>query len=204
MGLFCEWHTGNFFEVDSGPHLGIGLRGPVKEHPHRGRGLAVGILASQMGDPDNPDNVVPLFKGCPDWPGGPSFFLEDFTVNDGSTAIEKWQLSLGKHLPHLHGNGVYRIDIHVSWDKVWAGIWKVEKTRSPEGLLTPDYAFMGQAFWPDEGTGVGAHFKSSYPEDINDRGHGNVFIGSGFADPENNARVDNIYIAHWRNKSHFP
>ena len=26
MGLFCEWHTEDFFDVDSGPHVAIALR----------------------------------------------------------------------------------------------------------------------------------------------------------------------------------
>ena len=42
MGIFFELHTEDFFEVDSGPHVAIGLRGPVREDPHRGRGLAIG------------------------------------------------------------------------------------------------------------------------------------------------------------------
>ena len=199
MGLFCEWHTGDFFDADSGPHLGIGMRGPVQAHPHRGRGLAIGILASQMTDPDKPGHVVPLFRGCPDWPGGPSFFLEDFSVNDGVTGIEEWQLSLGKPLPQLHGNGIYRIDVHVSQNTVWAGIWQVREMQSAGGRSSRDYSFIGQAIWPDEGPGPGKHFKSPHSEDINDRGCGNVFIGAGFADPETNARVDNIHIAHWKN-----
>jgi len=34
MGAFYEWHTESFFEVDTGPHIAIGLRGPEKEKPH--------------------------------------------------------------------------------------------------------------------------------------------------------------------------
>ena len=48
MGIFFELHTEDFFEVDSGPHVAIGLRGPVREDPHRGRGLAIGM---HEGDP---------------------------------------------------------------------------------------------------------------------------------------------------------
>ena len=28
MGVFCEWHTEDYFEVNSGPHIAIGMRGP--------------------------------------------------------------------------------------------------------------------------------------------------------------------------------
>ena len=31
MGIFFEWHTGNYFDVDTGPHIAIGLRGPVNK-----------------------------------------------------------------------------------------------------------------------------------------------------------------------------
>jgi hypothetical protein len=128
MALFCEWHTEDFFEVDTGPHVAIGMRGPIEDDPHRGRGLAIGILANEVSDPDDPDHPVPLFKGCPDAPGGPSFFIEDFSLNDGVAPIRKWQLSLGHDLPQLQGNGIYRIDIHVSLGQVWVGVWKVTQT----------------------------------------------------------------------------
>ena len=62
MGLVCEWHTENFFDVDSGPHLAIGLRGPTDEAPHNGRGLAIGVLANRLclpEDPDNPGTFIP-------------------------------------------------------------------------------------------------------------------------------------------------
>ena len=116
--------------VTIGPHVAIGLRGPLEEDPHRGRGLAIGILASQMNNPADPDHPIPLFKGCPDPPGGPSFFIEDFTLNDGIAPISEWQLSPGQGLSRLQGHGIYRIDIHVSWGQVWAGVWKVTEKRS--------------------------------------------------------------------------
>ena len=106
MGMVCEWHTEDYFEVDSGPHIAIGMRGPVKHDPHRGRGLAIGILANRAVDPADPDNPVPLFRGCMDPPGGPSFFIEDFTVCDGMTPVREWQLSTGQDLPDLQGNGL--------------------------------------------------------------------------------------------------
>ena len=198
MGIFFEWHTEDFFAVDTGPHLAIGLRGPVKEDPHRGRGLAIGILASQVSNPDDPDHPVQLFRGCPDPPGGPSFFIEDFSLNDGVAAISKWQLSLGQHLPQLQGNGIYRVDIHVSLGCVWAGVWKVTKKPSVDGVVTRNYTFMGQAICSDEGPGYSGNPGSPCPLEAPDRGRGNAFIGSGFADPETRSRVENIYIAHWK------
>ena len=197
MGLFCEWHTEDFFDVDTGPHVAIGLRGPAKEDPHRGRGLAIGILANEVCLPEAPDQPVPLFKGCPDSPGGPSFFIEDFSLNDGIAPISDWQASPGRHLPGLLGNGIYRIDIHVSKNQVWAGVWKVTKKQSPDGSVSRDYVFLDQVACSDEGFGLKG---SPCPEDPADRGRGNAFIGSGFASPETRSRVENIYIAHWKTR----
>ena len=194
MGLFCEWHTEDFFDVDSGPHVAIGLRGTLKDDPHRGRGLAIGILAGQLPLPEDPGVMQPLFRGCPDWPGGPALFVEDFSRNDGETPIEKWQLSPGKHLPALLGNGVFRIDIQVSQDQVWAGVWCV--TESPGG--SRHYSFMDQVACSDRAPGFAG---SPCPELAEDRGRGNAFIGAGFADPDNRSWVDNIYLAHWRTGS---
>jgi hypothetical protein len=194
MGLFCEWHTEDFFEVDSGPHVAIGLRGTVVDDPHRGRGLAIGILAGQLPLPEDPDVMQPLFRGCPDWPGGPAFFVEDFSLNDGETSIEKWQLSPGRHLPELLGKGVFRIDIHVSKDHVWAGVWEI--TGSPGG--SRDYRFMDQVACSDRAPGFAG---SPCPELTEDGGRGNAFIGAGFANPDNRSWVDNIYLAHWRTGS---
>lgn len=192
MGLFCEWHTRDFFDVDTGPHVAIGLRGTVADDPHRGRGLAIGILAGNMPSPDNPELMASLFKGCPDWPGGPAFFVEDFSLNDGTAPVESWQLSPGRHLPDLLGSSVYRIDIHVSRDHVWAGVWKVvEDAVSNERR----YDFLDQVACSDKHPGFSG---SPCPEQPQDRGRGNAFIGSGFADPDNRSSVGNIYLAHWK------
>ena len=199
MGVFCELHTENYFEVDTGPHIAIGLRGPVKQDPHRGRGLAIGILASQLINPEDPDHPLELFKGCPPPPGGPSFFIEDFTINEGTAPIRQWQLSPGQDLPQLRGYGIYRLDIHVSKDQVWAGIWEVSKQGSGKDEAGPDYSFLGQASCTDEGPGYSGNPCSPCPEDDLDRGQGNVFIGTGFSDPETSCWIDNIYIAHWKN-----
>ena len=51
MGVFCEWHTEDYFEVDSGPHVAIGMRGPVEADPHRVRGLSIGILDNHLPNP---------------------------------------------------------------------------------------------------------------------------------------------------------
>jgi len=192
MGLFCEWHTEDYFEVDTGPHVAIGMRGSVETDPHRGRGLAIGILANRTSDPNDPDKPVELFKGCPEPPGGPSFFIEDFTVCDGKTPISEWQLSLGKPLPGLKGYGVYRIDIHVSKDGVWAGVWQV--TDIPMRA----YTFLGETFCPDTSAGFGNTLKNKGCEDVSDQGRGNAFIGTGFSDPNTRSFMNNIHIAHWK------
>lgn len=199
MGVFCEWHTEDYFEVDSGPHIAIGMRGPVEADPHRGRGLAIGILANHVPNPDDPDKPIQLFKGCPDAPGGPSFFIEDFTVCDGKTPISEWQLSHGKGLPGLQGHGIYRIDIHVSRECVWAGVWQVFTKRSENGETSRDYSFLGQTYCPDTEPGFTSNMKGMGVEDALDRGRGNAFIGTGFSDPDTRSRVENIFIAHWRN-----
>ena len=196
MAVFCEWHTEDYFEVDSGPHLAIGMRGPVRQDPHRGRGLAIGILANRSSDPDQP---VDWFKGCPDPPGGPSFFIEDFTVNDGKTPTCEWQLSVGQDLPELRGHGIYRIDTHVSRDRVWAGVWQVRINRSTDGELAREYTFMGETSCPDKLPGLGGSFDGLGGEVLQDRGQGNAFIGTGFSDPKTRSHVDNIFIAHWKN-----
>ena len=198
MGLFCEWHTEDYFEVDSGPHVAIGLRGPVEDDPHRGRGLAIGILANRMTNPDDPEHPIELFKGCPDPPGGPSFFIEDFTINEGTAPIKDWQFSPGQDLPQLQGNRIYRLDIHVSKDQVWVGIWEV----TPAGTSGADgYHFLGQAICTEEGPAYTGNPDSPCPEDPLDRGKGNVFVGTGFSDPETRSRISNIYVAHWKNRT---
>lgn len=199
MGVFCELHIENLFEVDTGPHIGIGMRGPVNNDPHRGRGLAIGILASHLDNPEQADDPIQLFKGCPGPPGGPSFFIEDFSINDGAAAIEDWQLSPGQALPQLQGYGVYRIDVHVSLGQVWAGIWKVTKKHSSDSTAVKSYTFLGQLGCCDEAPGYSGNPESPCPELAADKGQGNVFIGSAFADPETSSWIDNIYIAHWKN-----
>ncbi len=199
MGVFCEWHTEDYFEVDSGPHIAIGMRGPLEDDPHRGRGLAIGILANSAINVDNEGHRVPLFIGCPDPPGGPSFFIEDFTVCDGTTPISEWQLSVGQHLPDLSGHGIYRIDVHVARDCVWAGVWKVNLNRSGDGDPVREYSFLGETYCPDPTPGLPAHLAGMACEDRQDRGVGNAFIGTGFSDPQSRSRVENIFIAHWKN-----
>ena len=201
MGIFFEWHTEDFFAVNTGPHLGIGLWGPVKEDPHRGRGLAIGILASHMNNPDDPDHPIPLFEGCPGPPGGPSFFIEDFSGNDGIAPIRDWQLSKGQPLPSLRGSHIYRIDIHVSADNVWVGIWQVIEHQNTVGTSHRSYAFLAQGTCAEEAQTPGGAIRPC-PHATPDRNRGNAFIGTAFADPETRSRVDNIYIANW--KGSFP
>ena len=148
-------------------------------------------MASRLRDPANPDVTAPLFTGCPDWPGGPSFFVEDFSLNDGTAPIADWQLSPGKHLPALTGNGTYRIDIHASKAHVWAGVWQVNDNNGKRS-----YTFLDQVACSDTRLGFSG---SPCLEQADDRGRGNAFIGAGFADPDNRSFVDNIYLAHWKN-----
>jgi hypothetical protein len=193
MAVFCEWHTLDYFDVDSGPHIAIGIRGPVEETPHHGRGLAIGILANRVSKNDETGEFIPLFKGCPDPPGGPSFFIENFTLCDGVAPISAWQLSLGQSLPRLRANAIYRIDIHVSWGSVWTGVWEITERHSVDGESTREYIFLGQSACSNEDSGPICR------EDETDRGQGNAFIGTGFSDPHTSSRVENIYIAHWKN-----
>lgn len=199
MGVFCELHTEDYFDVGTSPHIAIGMRGPVEDDPHRGRGLAIGILASRMSNPEDPEHSIELFKGCPDPPGGPSFFIEDFTINEGTRPIREWQLSPGQDLPELRGNCVYRIDIHVSKDDVWAGVWKVSQPSTEFVRSVAVYEFLGQTACSAEMPACSGDPDSPCPEDEADRGQGNAFIGTGFSDPQTRAWIDNIYIAHWKN-----
>jgi hypothetical protein len=200
MGVFFEWHTEDYFEVDTSPHIAIGMRGPLEEDPHRGRGLAIGILASHMINPDDPDHPIELFEGCPGPAGGPSFFIEDFTINEGTRPIKEWQFSRGQELSELNGNNIYRIDIHVSRDNVWAGVWQVSNQVTESVKTAPVYTFLGQTSCTAQGPAYSGNPDSPCPEDEHDRGTGNAFIGTGFSDPETRAWIDNIYIAHWKNK----
>lgn len=183
MGLFCEWHTEDYFEVESGPHVAIGLRGPRKDDPHRGRGLAIGILSGEA------------FEGCPPAPGGPSMFIEDFTINEGTAAARDWQLSRGLALPGLCGNRVYRLDIHVSPGQVWAGVWEVV---TKAGIRTNDYKFLGQTACSAVMPACSDELSFPCPEAEEDQGVGNAFIGTGFSDPHTRSWMDNIHIAHWK------
>ena len=204
MGIFCEWHTEDYFDVDTGPHIAIGLRGPVEKDPHRGRGLAIGILASEMPDPADPAKRIDMFTGCPPSPGGPAFFIEDFTINEGTAAIRDWQLSRGQALPLLVGHRVYRIDIHVSKGQVWAGVWMISETPSAMGKIGRDYQFIGQTRCSPEMPACTRDAAAPGPEAALDKAIGNAFIGTGFSDPETLSWIDNIYIAHWKSLPRRP
>ena len=198
MGIFCEWHTEDYFDVDTGPHIAIGLRGPVIEDPHRGRGLAIGILSSQMPDPEDPAKRIDMFTGCPPSPGGPAFFIEDFTINEGTAAIRDWQLSRGQALPLLRGHCVYRIDIHVSKDQVWAGVWMLAEPSSAMGETGQDYQFIGQTCCSADMPACKGDAAAPCPEAALDKAIGNAFVGTGFSDPETLSWIDNIHLAHWK------
>jgi hypothetical protein len=198
MGIFFEWHTEDYFDVDTSPHIAIGLRGPLVDDPHRGRGLAIGILAAYMDDPENSGQSIELFKGCPSPPGGPSFFIEDFSINEGTAPISEWQFSIGQDIPGLIGNRRYRIDVHVSKGQVWAGIWMVSKATTSSGQSQPEYRFLGQTCGSDDVPAFSGDLDAPCPEDVLDRGQGNAFIGSGFSDPDSRSWIENIYIAHWK------
>ena len=190
MGIFFEWHTEDFFSSPDGPHLAVGIRGPVEDDPHRGRGLAIGILASDAPDPADSEKRIRLFEGCPPAPGGPSYFIEDFSINEGTAPIPSWQMTDGKAMPELANGGVYRIDIHVSTGTTWAGIWQVmEDGRA--------YRPLGQASCCEGGPASQDGPPGPCPELPEDIGIGNAFIGTGFASPATKSFADNIYLAHW-------
>ncbi len=191
MGMFLEWHTEDFFDSPDGPHLAIGLRGPTTEDPHRGRGLALGILASRVIDPASPERMIPRFEGGPEPPGGPAFFIEDFSINEGTAPIQAWQMTRCKPARALQNDGVYRIDIHVSKGNAWAGIWQVSGTGG-------DYRLLGQSSCCEGGPASGVGPCGPCPEATGDIGVGNAFIGTGFANPLTRSWLGNIYIAHWR------
>ena len=197
MGVYFEWHTEDYFDVDTEPHLAVGMRGPTRSHPHRGRGLAIGILANSMIDPETPDRPVALFRGCPDLPGGPSCFIEDFTNNNPGVPAEDWQLSVGKPLPQLRGNRVYRIDLEVGDERVWAGVWEIKKQQTRTGEMQHAYTYLGEVISPDPARSLK---RTSCVIEAADRAVGNVFIGSGFADPETTSWIGQLHIAHWKNR----
>lgn len=190
MGIFLEWYTEDFFNSPHGPHLAVGLRGPLESDPHRGRGLAIGILASHAPDPSTPGHMLPLFAGCPEPPGGPAFFIEDFSINEGTAPVTSWQMSRCQNAENLGNAGTYRIDIHVSTLNVWTGIWKRQPDREA-------YLPVGQASCCDGSSGEPGGCAGPCPELPADTGMGNAFIGTGFADPDNRSYIDNIFIAHW-------
>lgn len=186
MGLFFEWHTEDFFDAPENAHLAVGLRGPRPDDPHRGRGLALGMLACRTRRRDG--DIVPLFSGCPEPPGGPAVFLEEFTVNDGRSAISNWQLTECRPVPALRGGGVYRVDLHVSRTAVWAAVWE---------RRGDDHRFLVQTSTVLDPPRAAGEDPPSSAEHPSDRGWGNVFIGNGFARPDNRSFVDRIVIAHW-------
>ncbi len=193
MGIFFEWHTEDYFKPGSSPHVAIGLRGPVVDDPHRGRGLAIGILSSHMPDPQNPEKMLELFSGCPPYPGGPAFFIEDFTINEGTAPAVEWQFSPGRHLPELRNNRCYRVDVHVSKDQVWAGVWMLSDNSN-------EVKFLGQNSCSGDMPASRASSEGPCPELPEDRGVGNAFIGTGFSDPKTSSWIDRIHIAHWKNR----
>jgi hypothetical protein len=189
MGMFLEWSTADYFDVPHGAHLALGMRGPVPEDPHRGRGLAIGMFSNRTTAPDGSD--VELFAGAPEPPGGPGMFLEEFTVNDGHRPIHEWQLSRCRDLPALVGHRTYRIDLFVSRNAVWTNVWEVLSDRSHRFL---DHTNCGLHPPRDDRPAP------SCAEDPGDRGVGNAFVGNGFAAPDNRSRIEALFIAHWPNR----
>lgn len=186
VGLFLEWSTTDFFDTPEGPHLALGLRGPVPDDPHRGRGLAIGIFANRTTGPDGSD--VELFAGAPEPPGGPGMFLEEFTVNDGHRPIHEWQLSRCRALPGLTGHRRYRIDLAASRASVEASVWEI--------LADGTYRFLDRTSGALHPPRNGRPAPSS-AEDPGDRGVGNAFIGTAFTRPDTRSRIDALYLAHW-------
>lgn len=185
FGLFFEWETADFFDSPYSPHLAAGLWGPRRDDPHRGRGLAIGFFAAFSLDKDG--NQVPQFSGAPPHPGGPAMFIEDFTVNDGNEEIADWQLTECRLLPDLAGNRRYRIHLLLSDSDVRAFLWEV--------LADNTCRFIDQISCTDDPpqTGLPQPYCGVYESD---RGVGNVFVGHGFARPDNNSRIESLCIAH--------
>ena len=191
MGMFFEWHTADFFDAPVNAHLAVGLRGPRADDPHRGRGLALGMLSASTRDATGA--VLPLFAGCAPPPGGPAMFIEEFTVNEGRAPIPDWQLSQARQLPGLGGSGVYRVDLHVSDTRVWAAIW-----QRLDGGEDSRYRFMAQTgthLHPPLAGGGRPHPASALHSD--DQGVGNGFIGCGFSRADNQSRIEQLHLAHW-------
>lgn len=187
MGLFFEWHTADYFDAPANAHLAVGCRGPLASDPHRGRGLALGMLSNAATNEHG--QAVPLFSGCADPPGGPALFLEEFTVNDGHHAINDWQLSEALQLPRLRGDAVFRVDLLVTRTGVEASVWERQGQR---------YDWLGHrstGLHPPAGRGVGPHPHAGLHEE--DQGVGNAFIGNGFAREDNRSIIDSLFIAHW-------
>jgi hypothetical protein len=176
LAMVFEWHTADFFCSPQAAHLAAGLCGPLPEDPHRGRGLALGMLCNRGPGPDGAPTT--LFRGCPDPPGGPAMFIEDFTINEGTRPAADWQLSDCVRLPELAGDGVYRVEIQVSVSAVWAGVWR------RAGAGNPDYRWLGETASRGLAAEPGAR--------------ANAFIGQGFAREDNHSWIDHWTLAHWR------
>lgn len=175
MAMVFEWHTEDFFRAPEAAHLAAGLCGPMPEDPHRGRGLALGMLCNRGSGPDG--SPAPLFRGCPDPPGGPAMFIEDFTINEGTRPAAEWQLSDCVHLPELAGERSYQVELQVSRSAVWAGVW----LRTGRGV--DDFRWLGE-------TG-----SRRLPREPGPRV--NAFIGQGFAREDNRSMIDHWTLAHW-------
>lgn len=179
LAMTFEWHTADFFSGPQTAHLAAGLCGPRPEDPHRGRGLAIGTLCNRGSGADGAP--VELFRGCPDPPGGPAMFIEDFTRNEGTSPPADWQLSDCVRLPQLAGDGTYRVEIQVSVSAVWAGVWQ------RRGGGEPDYRWLG------------ATGSTGLPMEPGARA--NAFIGQGFAREDNRAWIEHWTLAHWRTRA---
>lgn len=187
MAAYFEWHTADFFDGPVNSHLAVGLRGPLVDDPHRGRGLALGMLSSETRGRDG--QKIPLFSGCASPPGGPAMFIEEFTVNDGQREIPSWQLSEARILPALGPDSIYRVNLEVSKTAVHAAIWQRDGRQ---------YQFLGQTdtqCHPPSAYGGRKHPCSGmHPEDS---GVGNAFIGNGFAREDNQSFIAGLVLAHW-------
>lgn len=179
VAMVFEWHTRDFFEAPQAAHIAAGLCGPLPEDPHRGRGLAIGVLSNRGSAPDG--TSIDLFQGCPDPPGGPSMFIEDFTINEGTRPPVEWQLSEGVLLPDLAGHRVYQVEIQVSRSAVWAGVWH----RDPAAVN--GYRWLGETgctgLPPEPGARV------------------NAFIGQGWARDNNDSRIEHWTLCHWATRT---
>lgn len=196
LGIFFDWHTKDFFSGTQAAHLAVGLRGPLPDDPHRGRGLAIGQFAAWAPNPDGANGKTALFDGCAPHPGGPALFIEEFTINEGTAPIVDWQMTPGVALPALADNGIYRVDLHVSFTNVWAGVWQVDGPADD----VDSYRFLAQLSCDAAPPFSDGRQPPSARIHADDEHVGNAFVGNAFGEVDTRSQVESLVLAHWRHE----